>query len=214
MKPLHLLIALLAAVVPVTAADQKDPKQKPKTAREKREEQDKKKEQEKAEREKKAGRDKEKKADAPKSNLPPRSGLAPTAADKPMTDAELVALLVPFDKNGDYQIDVTEFTEIEAAFKKNSSGPLKQFDKAKDGDLDGLIDRAYMNVKLGAATPPKKNPPAPAPPPPAPAAPKAPEATKPAAPDATKPAAPAPSAPAPAPSKPATPAPDAGTKKP
>lgn len=107
-----------------------------------------------------------------------------------MLDEDLVALLKPYDKNGDFQIDIEEFPAIEAEFKKYFSGPLKQFDRAKDGKLDIMIDRAYMNVKLGSAAPPKKATPAPAPTPP-PAVP----ATPPKQPEAPKaPAAPAPAA--------------------
>jgi hypothetical protein len=105
-----------------------------------------------------------------------------------MVDEDLVALLKPYDKNGDYQIDVIEFGAVEADFKKKPFGPLKQFDKAKDGKLDAMIDRTYMNVKLGSAAPKKapvkkaeapKPAPKPAPAPAPPPAPPAPETKKP-----------------------------------
>ncbi|HWB04556.1 MAG TPA: hypothetical protein VG796_16125 [Verrucomicrobiales bacterium] len=166
MKASSLFIAaLLAAALPAAAADDKKPPKKPEPP---------------------------KKMEPGKKPFPGRPG--GRAARTDMLDEDLVALLKPYDKNGDFQIDIEEFPAIEAEFKKYFSGPLKQFDRAKDGKLDIMIDRAYMNVKLGSAAPPKKATPA------APAAP----ATPPKQPEAPK----APAAPAPAPA----PAAD-GTKK-
>jgi len=61
--------------------------------------------------------------------------------------------LKPYDKNGDWQIDVGEFGAVETDFLKTPKGPLEQFDKGKDGEVDAMIDRAYMNVLLGSAKP-------------------------------------------------------------
>jgi len=88
-----------------------------------------------------------------------------------MIEEDTVALLKPYDTNGDFEIDLEEFKAIEAAFKKNPQGPFKAFDKAGDGTLDAMIDRTGLNVKLGAAAPktkPKTAPPARKPAPPAP----------------------------------------------
>jgi LAS superfamily LD-carboxypeptidase LdcB len=175
MKPLHLFIALLMAVVPAAAADQKKPPAK-QTPAEKRKEAEKKKEEEKKKKDAEKKKDSTPKPEA-KSGLPVRPE---------MSEQDMVTLLKPYDKDGDYQIDVHEFEAIDADFKKNSLGPLKQFDKAKDGKLDVMIDRAYMNVKLGGAAPKKGSGPA-----------KKSEAPKP------------PAVPAPAPAPPAPP----GTKK-
>ena len=165
MKLLHLFSALLIAVIPASGADEKKPPAK------------------KPEPAKKA--DPLKTPDAKKPDAKP----APRGRTD-MLDEEVVALLKPYDKNDDYQIDVIEFGAVETDFKKKPFGPLKQFDKAKDGKLDAMIDRAYMNVKLGSAAPkkaPVKKPeapkpaakPAPAPAPAAPASPPAPETKKP-----------------------------------
>ena len=87
--------------------------------------------------------------------------LPATAADKKkpkvkrppvitQVDEAAVAVLKPYDKNGDFQIDRTELTAMQDAYKAAPTGPLKDFDKGADGTLDELIDRAGMNVKLGA----------------------------------------------------------------
>ena len=86
---------------------------------------------------------------------------APQRTD--MIEEEIVALLTPYDKNTDFEIDVEEFKAIEVDFKKNPKGSLKQFDKAKDGVIDAMIDRTGINVKLGSAAPKKPKSPAPAP---------------------------------------------------
>lgn len=72
-----------------------------------------------------------------------------------MVDDEAIAVIKPFDKDGNFEIDVDEFKAVEAEFKKNPKGPLKQFDKGKDGEVDAMIDRTGMNVKLGGAAPKK-----------------------------------------------------------
>ena len=80
----------------------------------------------------------------------------PPTAKKPgvrtdMVDEGAIKLLKPFDKNSDDHIDIEELEEVAAEFKKNPTGPLAVLDRGKDGELDGLIDRAGMNVKLGAS---------------------------------------------------------------
>ncbi len=70
-----------------------------------------------------------------------------------LKDDAKTAVLKPYDKNGDWQIDVGEFAAVEADFLKTPKGPLEQFDKGKDGEVDPMIDRTYMNVLLGSAKP-------------------------------------------------------------
>jgi|GEM_PF-2563708 len=65
-------------------------------------------------------------------------------------DEAAVAVLKPYDKNGDFQIDRTELTAMQDAYKAAPTGPLKAFDLGNDGTLDDQFDRAGMNVKLGA----------------------------------------------------------------
>ena len=65
-------------------------------------------------------------------------------------DEAAVAVLKPYDKNGDFQIDRTELTAMQDAYKAAPTGPLKAFDLGSDGTLDDQFDRAGMNVKLGA----------------------------------------------------------------
>jgi hypothetical protein len=65
-------------------------------------------------------------------------------------DEPAVAVLKPYDKDGNFEIDRTELAAMQTAYKADPTGPLKAFDQGKDGDLDELIDRAGMNVKLGA----------------------------------------------------------------
>lgn len=74
--------------------------------------------------------------------------------DKPLADVTVdeaaVALLKPFDKDGNFEIDRTEFGPLATAYKANPKGPLKQFDLSNDGMLDDTVDRAGLNNKLGA----------------------------------------------------------------
>jgi|GEM_PF-5328601 len=149
MKAIYLLTALLIAVTPAMAADEKKPPAK------------------KPERAKKPDTKKKPEPAKKPGALPPR-----TKTD--MIDEDVVAILKPYDKNADFEIDVNEFDAVVADFKKNPRGPLKQFDKGKDGTVDVMIDRAGINVKLGSAAPKKgATPPPPpakkpdAPPPPA-----------------------------------------------
>lgn len=65
-------------------------------------------------------------------------------------DEAAVAVLKPYDKDGNFEIDRTELAAMQADYKAAPTGPLKPFDQAADGTLDELIDRAGMNVKLGA----------------------------------------------------------------
>ena len=65
-------------------------------------------------------------------------------------DDAAVAVLKPYDKDGNFEIDRTELAAMQEAYKAAPTGPLKDFDKGNDGTLDDLIDRAGMNVKLGA----------------------------------------------------------------
>jgi hypothetical protein len=55
---------------------------------------------------------------------------------------------------------VGEFAAVETDFLKAPKGPLEQFDKGKDGEVDAMIDRTYMNVLLGSAKPKGKAKPA------------------------------------------------------
>lgn len=96
----------------------------------------------------------------------------PTFAAKPKkkreqkpieVDSAAVTAIKPYDKDGNFEIDLKEFDEVKAAFKANPTGNLKQFDKGGDGVLDETVDRAAMNIKLGEAkmaeqkaNPPKK----------------------------------------------------------
>src|SRR5437899_565363 len=68
----------------------------------------------------------------------------------PTVDAEAVALIKPWDKDGNYEIDKDELKAMDAAYKKDPSGPLKSLDLSHDGSLDDT-DRLNMNNKLGAA---------------------------------------------------------------
>jgi hypothetical protein len=65
-------------------------------------------------------------------------------------DEAAVAVLKPYDKDGNFEIDRTELAAMQADFKAAPTGPLKAFDQDKNGALDELVDRAGMNVKLGA----------------------------------------------------------------
>ena len=66
-------------------------------------------------------------------------------------DPVAVNAIKPFDKDGNFEIDLKELTDVQAAFKANPTGNLKQFDKGGDGVLDDTVDRAAMNIKLGEA---------------------------------------------------------------
>lgn len=165
MKIIALLSALVIAATPAFAADTKPPVKKTEPAK--------------------------KKPDAKKPD--PKKKPPPQRTD--MIDEEIVALLKPYDINTDFEIDIEEFKALESAFKKSPKGPLKQFDKAKDGVIDAMIDRTGLNVKLGSAAPKKPKSTAPAPV-------KKPEA------------APAPPAPPKKPDAPAPPAKPEGEKKP
>lgn len=66
-----------------------------------------------------------------------------------VVDEAAIALLKPYDKNGNMEIDKDEFVALAAAFKADPTGPLKQFDLGKDGALDD-VDRLGINNKLGA----------------------------------------------------------------
>jgi hypothetical protein len=65
-------------------------------------------------------------------------------------DEAAVAVLKPYDKDGNFEIDRTELAAMQEAYKAAPTGPLKAFDYGADGTLDDLVDRAGMNVKLGA----------------------------------------------------------------
>ena len=78
-------------------------------------------------------------------------------------DSAAVSAIKPYDKDGNFEIDLKEFEAVKSAFKANPTGNLKQFDKGGDGVLDETVDRAAMNIKLGEAkmadqqaNPPKK----------------------------------------------------------
>jgi hypothetical protein len=85
------------------------------------------------------------------------SGLAKDKKKKPdqplpdvVVDEAAVALLKPYDKDGNYEIDKNEFVALAAAYKADPNGPLKQFDLSKNGALDDFVDRAKINNTLGA----------------------------------------------------------------
>ena len=65
-------------------------------------------------------------------------------------DEAAVAVLKPYDKDGNFEIDRTELAAMQADYKAAPTGPLKDFDKDNNGTLDEQFDRAGMNVKLGA----------------------------------------------------------------
>ena len=88
-------------------------------------------------------------------------GLPAAAADKKkpkvkrppvitQVDEAAVAVLKPYDKDGNYEIDRTELAAMQAAYQADPNGPLKAFDQDHDGKLDDQFERAGMNVKLGA----------------------------------------------------------------
>ena len=89
---------------------------------------------------------------------PPKPAAKPAGKRPPPTelkDDSATALLKPYDRNGDWQIDVEEFSALETDFRKAPKGPLARFDKGKDGELDAMIDRTFLNTTLGGArTPP------------------------------------------------------------
>ncbi len=65
-------------------------------------------------------------------------------------DEAAVAVLKPYDKDGNFEIDRTELAAMQEAYKADPNGPLKAFDQDTNGMLDEQFDRAGMNVKLGA----------------------------------------------------------------
>ncbi|MBX7211029.1 MAG: hypothetical protein K1X78_22175 [Verrucomicrobiaceae bacterium] len=79
----------------------------------------------------------------PKGKRPP-----PAPEKKETVD---VSAIKPFDKDHNWEIDTKEFEALQAAFKANPTGGLKEFDKGGDGVLDPTVDRAAINVKLASA---------------------------------------------------------------
>jgi hypothetical protein len=80
---------------------------------------------------------------------------------KAVVDTQAVALIKPFDKDGDYEISADELKAMQSAYQAAPNGPLKELDRGNDGTLD-YIDQIGINNKLGAAkmvekpqTPPK-----------------------------------------------------------
>jgi len=65
-------------------------------------------------------------------------------------DEAAVAVIKPYDKDGNFEIDRTELAAMQADYTAAPTGALKAFDQDKDGKLDEQFDRAGMNVKLGA----------------------------------------------------------------
>ena len=98
---------------------------------------------------------------------PKKPGAKPAPVKTDMVDEAAIALIKPYDKDGNFELDVFEFEKVQADFKVKPAGPLKQFDKGKDGTLDTMMDRTGMNVKLGSIAP-KTKPAAPKPAAPAP----------------------------------------------
>lgn len=72
-----------------------------------------------------------------------------TPAPPPKVDEAAVAVIKPYDKDGNYEISRAEFAAMEADFKASPTGPLKQFDRDGNGKLDDVVDLAYINIKLG-----------------------------------------------------------------
>ncbi len=72
-----------------------------------------------------------------------------TPAGPPKVDTAAVALLKPYDKNGDFEISRDELAAVQADYKAAPKGPLKDFDLDHNGVLDDVVDRASMNMKLG-----------------------------------------------------------------
>lgn len=74
----------------------------------------------------------------------------PAAVPTPPTvDQEAVKLLKPYNKDGDFEISRDELTAIQADYKANPKGPLKEMDLDHNGILDDVMNRASMNMKLG-----------------------------------------------------------------
>ena len=113
----------------------------------------------------------EKKPAPAKKPEPKKPVTPPPRVKTDMVDEAAIAVIKPYDKDGNFELDVFEFETVQTEFKKKPQGPLKQFDKGKDGALDAMMDRTGMNVKLGSIAPKTK------PAPPAPV--KKPEAPKP-----------------------------------
>ena len=67
----------------------------------------------------------------------------------PTVDEAAVALIKPYDKDGNYEISRAEFAAMQADFLANPTGPLKIFDRDGNGKLDDGVDLAYINIKLG-----------------------------------------------------------------
>ena len=70
-------------------------------------------------------------------------------AAPPKVDEAAVAVIKPYDKDGNYEISRPEFAAMQADFKANPTGPLKQFDRDANGKLEDGADLAYINIKLG-----------------------------------------------------------------
>lgn len=62
-----------------------------------------------------------------------------------------VSAIKPFDKDHNWEISLGEFEALQAAFKANPTGKLKEFDKGGDGALDPAVDRAAINARLAEA---------------------------------------------------------------
>lgn len=81
----------------------------------------------------------------------------------PKVDQAAVAVLKPYDKDGDFDISRDELAAIQTEYKSNPKGPLKDFDLDHNGVLDDVVDRASMNMKLGQLKMSKQAPAKPAP---------------------------------------------------
>lgn len=79
-----------------------------------------------------------------------KKGKRPPPAPEKKESVDISAIK-PFDKDRNFEIDLKEFPELQAAFKANPAGKLKEFDKGGDGVLDETVDRAAINMKLAAA---------------------------------------------------------------
>ena len=78
-----------------------------------------------------------------------KKGKRPSAP--PQADPAAVSAIKPFDKDGNFEIDLKEFPAMQAAFNASPTGKLKQFDKGGDNKLDDTVDRAAINMELAAS---------------------------------------------------------------
>lgn len=88
---------------------------------------------------------------AASSSMAKGKGRKPPPPPEKKKETVDISAIKPFDKDRNFEIDLKEFPELQAAFKANPAGKLKEFDKGGDGVLDDTVDRAAINMKLAAA---------------------------------------------------------------